>query len=157
MKRVYEIIQKKHEDQISNFNVPCTGTIIETNSTCNVLLDEGGNMFKKVLFVITALIFLFSAVGVTFAMDKGNKRKGKYTYRKVYKACMQRGEVDSAKPSISPDAKTQAQWTRTFEKKKFADFGCQPEWDALSEKDISDIYTYLHDHAADSPTPAKCK
>ncbi len=114
-------------------------------------------MLKKGLFVITALIFLFSAVGVTFAMDKGNKRKGKYTYRKVYKACMQRGEVDSSKPPISPDAKTQAQWTRTFEKKKFADFGCQPEWDALSKKDLSDIYTYLHDHAADSPTPAKCK
>jgi hypothetical protein len=62
-----------------------------------------------------------------------------------------------AKPPISPDAKTQAQWTRTFEKKDFADFGCQPEWEALSEKDITDIYTYLHDHAADSPTPAKCK
>lgn len=114
-------------------------------------------MFKKVLFIVTALIFLFSAVGVTFALEKGNKRKGKYTYRKVYKACMERGEVDSPKPPISPDAKTQAQWTRAFEKKDFEDFGCQPEWDALSETDLADIYTYLHDHAADSPTPAKCK
>lgn len=114
-------------------------------------------MFKKVLFIVTALIFLFSAVGVTFALEKGNKRKGKYTYRKVYKACMERGEVDSPKPPISPDAKTQAQWTRTFEKKDFEDFACQPEWDALSETDLADIYTYLHDHAADSPTPAKCK
>ena len=114
-------------------------------------------MIRKGVFAITALIFLFSTVGVTIAMEKGNKRKGKYTYRKVYKSCMERGEVDSAKPPISPDAKTQAQWTRAFDKKDFADFGCQEEWEALSEKDLSDIYTYLHDHAADSPTPAKCK
>lgn len=114
-------------------------------------------MFKKGIFLATALIFLFSAVGAAFALDQGNKRKGKYTYRKVYKACMERGEVDSEKPPISPDAKTQAQWTRTFEKKEFADFGCQPEWEALPSEDLTDIYTYLHDHAADSPTPAKCK
>jgi hypothetical protein len=114
-------------------------------------------MFKKGFLAITAVIFLFSTVGITFAMEKGNKRKGKYTYRKVYKSCMERGEVDSAKPPISPDAKTQAQWTSTFDKKDFADFGCKEEWDGLAEKDLSDIYTYLHDHAADSPTPAKCK
>ena len=114
-------------------------------------------MFKKTIITITALIFLFSTIGITLAMEKGNDRKGKYTYRKVYKACMERGEVDSPKPPISPDAKTQAQWTRAFEKKDFEDFGCKPEWDALSETDVSDIYAYLHDHAADSPTPAKCK
>jgi len=114
-------------------------------------------MFKKAIFLITATIFLFSSVGIVFALEKGNKRKGKYTYRKVYKACMERGEVDSPKPPISPDAKTQAQWTRLFEKKDFEDFGCKPEWEALSEEDLTDIYTYLHDHAADSPTPAKCK
>jgi len=114
-------------------------------------------MFRKAIFLITATIFLFSSVGVVFALEKGNKRKGKYTYRKVYKACMKRGEVDSPKPPISPDTKTQAQWTRLFEKKDFEDFGCKPEWEALSQKDLADIYTYLHDHAADSPTPAKCK
>ena len=114
-------------------------------------------MFRKTLFAATALIFLFSAVGITLAMERGNKRKGKYTYRKVYKACMERGEVDSAKPPISPDAKTQAQWTQSFDSKDFDQFGCQPEWAALSDKDLTDIYTYLHDHGSDSPTPAKCK
>lgn len=114
-------------------------------------------MFRKGMVVVSTLIFLISATGIAFAMDKGNNRKGKYTYRKVYKACMERGEVSSVKPPISPDAKTQAQWTRTFDKKDFGDFGCQPEWEALSEADLADIYAYLHDHAADSPTPAKCK
>lgn len=114
-------------------------------------------MVKRGIFVATALIFLFSTVGVTLAIEKGNKRKGKYTYRKVYKACMERGEVDSEKPPISPDTKTQAEWTRTFENNDLEQFGCQEEWAALSETDISDIYTYLYEHAADSPTPAKCK
>jgi hypothetical protein len=114
-------------------------------------------MCKKGIFLLTALIFLLSTVGAAMAIERGNKRKGKYTYRKVYKACMERGEVDSPKPPVSPDTKTQAEWTQTFEKNAFDEFGCEQEWQALSEKDISDIYTYLHDHASDSPTPAKCK
>ncbi|MBI9084015.1 MAG: cytochrome c family protein [Desulfobacterales bacterium] len=114
-------------------------------------------MLRKGIFTITALIFLFSAVGAAFSMDLGNKRKGKYTYRKVFKACMERGEVASPKPTVNPDAKTQDQWTRVFDKKDFEDFGCSQEWNALSEKDLMDIYAYLHGSAADSPTPAKCK
>ena len=114
-------------------------------------------MFKKAIFALTALFFLFASSGIALALEKGNDRKGKYTYRKLYKACMERGEVDSPKPPISPDAKTQAQWTRTFEKKDFGDFGCKQEWDKLSAEDMMDIYAYLHGHAADSPTPAKCK
>ena len=61
---------------------------------------------KKWLMLALALTISISFVGAAFAMDKGNKRKGKYIYRKVYKACHQRGEVDSAKPPINPDAKT---------------------------------------------------
>ncbi len=114
-------------------------------------------MLKRTIISLTALIFLFASAGTTLALEKGNDRKGKYTYRKVYKACMARGEVDSAKPPISPDTKTQAQWTRAFTKKDFEDFGCKEEWSKLSEEDLMDIYAYLHDHAADSPTPAKCK
>ena len=112
---------------------------------------------KKIILTVTALIFMFTSAGLVLAGDKGNKRKGKYTYRKVYKACQARGEVDAPKPIVNPDAKTQAQWTRTFEKKDFALFKCKQEWDALSEKDLLDIYTYLYSFAADSPTPAKCK
>ena len=112
---------------------------------------------KKLIVMVTVLMFVVSSVGLVFAGPDGNKRKGKYTYRKVYKACMARGEVDSPKPIVNPDAKTQAQWTRTFEKKDFAIFKCKPEWDALGEKELLDIYTYLWSFAADSPTPAKCK
>jgi len=70
---------------------------------------------------------------------------------------MARGEVDAPKPVVNPDAQTQARWTEIFEEKDFAQFKCKPEWDALSEKALLDIYTYLYSYAADSPTPAKCK
>lgn len=114
-------------------------------------------MLKKSIMGLTAAVFLFTTVGIAAAMEMGSDRKGKYTYQKIYKACMARGEVQSDKPPISPDAKTQAQWTRIFDKKDFAEFGCKAEWDGLSEEDVMDIYAYLHNHAADSPSPAKCK
>ena len=114
-------------------------------------------MIRKIILTVMALFFMFSAVGVSFALDKGNKRKGKYTYRKVYKACFERGAVDSQTPSISPADKTQAEWDAVFTSKDFAQFGCEEEWSNLDETQVTDIYTYLYEHAFDSPTPAKCK
>ena len=112
---------------------------------------------KKALLILLTVMVSITFVGAAYAMDKGNKRKGKYTYRKLYKACHERGEVDAAKPPVNPDAKTQAEWESTFDNKNFGEFPCQQEWSTLSEKDLTDIFTYLHAHAADSPTPAKCK
>lgn len=112
---------------------------------------------KKTLTTVIAIVLAVSFAGSALAIERGNKRKGKYTYRKVYKACFKRGEVDSQKPPLSPDTKTQAQWTRVFEKQDFEQFGCKQEWSQLGDEELRDIYTYLHDHAADSPTPAKCK
>ena len=114
-------------------------------------------MLKRTIAALMAAAFLLVCTGMAAAGETGNKRKGKYTYRKVYKACFERGGIDSAKPPVNPDAKTQAQWTRLFDKKEFEEFGCADEWSQLNEEQLLDIYTYLHDHAADSPTPAKCK
>jgi len=114
-------------------------------------------MIKKIALTMLALIFVFSAVGAGLALEKGNKRKGKYTYRKVYKACFERGAVESKVPPISPADKSQAEWTTVFESNTFEPFGCVEEWQQLSETEITDIYTYLYEHASDSPTPAKCK
>lgn len=114
-------------------------------------------MLKRLVLALMALVFVFTTIGIGFAGENGNARKGKYTYKNVYKSCNKRGEIDSPKPLLGPDSKTQAQWKRTFEKKDFDQFKCSEEWSKLSEKDLNDIYTYLHDHAADSPSPAKCK
>ena len=114
-------------------------------------------MIKKILLVLTALVFVFSSVGISLALEKGNKRKGKYSYRKVYKACFKRGEVDTKTPPISPADKTMAEWTTIFETKDLKEFGCGEEWGQLSDGAMTDIYTYMHDHGSDSPTPATCK
>ena len=114
-------------------------------------------MIKKTLLVLTTLVFVFSSVGLSLALEKGNKRKGKYSYRKVYKACFERGEVDSKTPPISPADKTMAEWTRIFETKDLKEFGCEEECIQLSDTAMTEIYTYMHDHGSDSPTPAKCK
>ena len=114
-------------------------------------------MFKKLIITAMTITFVFGSIGMTFAGDKGNKRKGKYTYRKVYKACNERGAIDYNKPHLNPDSKSQDEWTTVFKKKDFSQFKCKEEWENLSDKDLLDIYTYLHAHASDSPTPAKCK
>ena len=114
-------------------------------------------MLKKVIIAIMAITFVFGSTGMAFAGNKGNKRKGKYTYRKVYKACNASGKIDYSKPHLNPDAKSQAEWTQVFKEKDFNQFKCKEEWENLSEKDLLDIYSYLHAHASDSPTPAKCK
>ena len=114
-------------------------------------------MFKKVFLTLMAVVFVFGTVSAAFALERGNKRKGKYTYRKVYNACFERGAIESKLPPLSPADKTQAEWNTVFESKDFGQFQCQEEWGQLSDKDVADIYTYMHDHAFDSPSPAKCK
>jgi len=113
-------------------------------------------MFKKALFVLLTLILSVGFADFSLAAETGNKRKGKYTYRKVYESCLKRGAVETAKPKLNPDAHSQAEWTKIFKDKKFAEFGCSEEWSKLSDEQQSDIYSYLHDHASDSATPAKC-
>lgn len=115
-------------------------------------------MNKKLISLIVAILFVFSGTSLLFAQGpEGNKRKGKYTYKNVYKECAARGEVTSTIPIVSPSDKTMAQWERVFEKKEFEIFKCSEEFNKLSEADLLDIYAYLYNYAADSPTPAKCK
>jgi hypothetical protein len=114
-------------------------------------------MGKKVIISLLTVVFIICSLGAALAGEEGNARKGKYAYRNVYMACHLRGAVDSPKPALSPDSKTQAQWKRIFDEKKFEEFGCKEEWSKLSEQDLLDIHAYLFEHAADSPSPAKCK
>jgi hypothetical protein len=113
---------------------------------------------EKLIGLVMVVMFVLSGTTSLFAQGPdGNKRKGKYTYRNVYKACAKRGAVESKTPFISPSDKTMGQWKRVFEKKKFDIFKCSEEFNNLSETDVLYIYTYLYNFAADSPTPAKCK
>lgn len=116
-------------------------------------------MLKKTLIITTLFLFTLGAAGAAFASEgpDGNKRKGKYTYRKLVKACYERGAVESETPQVSPADKTMAEWQTIFEGKDFTVFGCEQEWAAAEDDDIQDIYAYFYSFAKDSPTPATCK
>lgn len=114
-------------------------------------------MLRKVILIVLSVVFVATTVGAALAMEQGNKRKGKYTYRKVYKSCFERGEVDSQTPPLSPNTKTMAEWEQLYDSKDYAEFGCQEEWSQLSDTEVLDIFSYLHAHGSDSPTPAACK
>lgn len=102
---------------------------------------------KLILVVATALITIF-AVSMAFAMGGGNARKGKFLYRKNCRSCHGTSAVD-----LSPADKTQAEWTAMFG--DMSKIKCSPDW-TVTEGELNDIFTYLHDYAKDSPSPAKC-
>ncbi len=105
-------------------------------------------MYRRLtLITASALITLF-AVSMAFAMGGGNARKGKFLYRKNCRTC--HGATAS---DLSPASKTQAEWVATFADK--STIKCSGDW-TISEKDLNDIFSYLHDYAKDSPSPAKC-
>lgn len=112
-------------------------------------------MKKTIAIILIALFGTVSISSVALA-KKGNKRKGKFTYRNVYKECHKIDPSVSITPPINPDTKTMAQWDRVFENKNFDQFGCKDVWGKLSEGDLVNIHTYLRSGAADSPTPARC-
>ncbi len=111
-------------------------------------------MFKQITVGILSLSLLLGTVGLAIAADKGNERKGKYLFRKNCRTChIEGGEAKE----LSPITFTQAQWEEAFKPEKVAGYPCQDKWAELSEKDRNDIYAYMYNHAADSPSPAKCK
>ncbi|MDY6823431.1 MAG: cytochrome c [Thermodesulfobacteriota bacterium] len=105
--------------------------------------------------MLIALIFC-GGLGIAIAADAfsadGNDRKGKYLYRKSCRTCHDGG---AAAQALSPNSKTQAQWQRAFE--RYERVECVDEWKKLSQNDLNDIYTYLYNHAYDSPQPATCE
>jgi mono/diheme cytochrome c family protein len=109
-------------------------------------------MFKKIGTVFIIMIFLLAASGIVMADDNGNARKGKYLFRKNCRTCHVEG--GDAK-ELSPISKTQADWQKAFD--NYKQLQCVATWDQLSDKDRGDMFAYLHGHAFDSPSPAKCK
>lgn len=106
-------------------------------------------MSRKITLIVATMLITVFAVSMAFAMGGGNARKGKFLYRKNCRSC----HDGSTAGDLSPADRTQAEWTATF-----ADTGkiqCSGDW-TISEKDLNDIFTYLHDYAKDSPSPAKC-
>jgi hypothetical protein len=106
-------------------------------------------MSRKLMFIAATLLVVVCTVSMAFAMGGGNARKGKFLYRKNCRTCHHGGDA----PDLSPADRTQAEWSATFA--DTATIKCSSDW-TVSEKDLNDIFTYLHDYAKDSPSPAKC-
>ncbi len=112
---------------------------------------------RKLLLILTALVFVFGSTGMVLA-KKPNLRKGKHLYRKYCRVCHKPDATgDRVGKPLSPDSKTQAQWERIFKPEKYQELECADQWQKLSEDQLRDIFSYLHAHAFDSPSPAKCK
>ena len=110
-------------------------------------------MLKKIGLLLLCVTLVMGFSSMVFSANKGNARKGKYTFRKSCRSC----HDGSKAVAISPDSKTQSQWTRQFKATKIKKLACKDEWSKISVKKKLDIYTYLHKYAFDSPSPAKCK
>lgn len=110
-------------------------------------------MKKNYWYLIATVTMITLVPQMTLAVDKGNPRKGKYLYRKNCLSCHQYG----TKHQLGPDSKTMEEWTKLFSKENRTKIHCLNEWKLLSDKDISDIFTHLHNHASDSPAPAACR
>lgn len=111
-------------------------------------------MIKKLFFFTVLGILVFGLAAAGFSAGKGNFRKGKYTYKKTCRSCH---DGSGSQVNLSPDSKTQKQWSRLFEGGKYSKLACKDEWEKISEADRLDIFSYLYKFAYDSPTPAKCK
>lgn len=111
-------------------------------------------MDKKVLLTVLTIIMALSFVSVNLAAPEGNKRKGKYLFRKNCRSCHHEG---GTAVDLSPISKTQAEWEKVFSNEAYKKLTCQVDWDKQSDQDMLDIYTYMYKHAFDSPSPLKCK
>ena len=108
-------------------------------------------MKNRLISLAVLVIFIMITAGFALAADKGNARKGKYLFRKNCRSC----HVEGGKAKdLSPIDHKQAEWEAIFAK---AEFPCKADWPEMSETDLNDIYTYMYEHASDSPSPAKCK
>ena len=111
-------------------------------------------MGKKTIIGALVIFISILVISLSFAAQKGNNRKGKYLFRKNCRSChVENGSAQE----LSPISKTQAEWQAAFAKEAIKKLTCSVEWEKRTEKDLLDIYTYMHDHAFDSPSPAKCK
>ena len=107
-------------------------------------------MRSRITYLVAACIMVLAVASMAFAFGDGNARKGKYLYRKHCRSC--HGATAS---DLSPASKTQAEWKSTCE--DVSAIPCHGDWPAdVTDSDVNDIYTYLHDYAKDSPSPAKC-
>jgi cytochrome c5 len=100
----------------------------------------------------TATFIAIAAFTAAVALAGGSETKGKFFFRKNCKTCHTKGAKGG---EVTPLTKTQEQWQRYFktgthnkETEKLSTF--------LTPEQMTDVQTFLVNHAADSPQPETC-
>lgn len=117
-------------------------------------------MKLKYLLSLAGLVSLI-IVGVAIAApdyasydvdyEFGNDSKGQFIWRQNCRLVCHDGEHGDG-PMLSPMDKLMADWETIAQ--HVGEIKCLDKWpDTLSEDDLSDIFSYLYNGAADSPTP----
>ena len=107
---------------------------------------------KSVVVMLVVCIVVLAAFAAT--TTKGNEGKGKFYYKQDCKTCHVKGASGG---ELTPLSKTQAQWKSFFAKGKHPGDN-QPlvKVQGMDEEKLNDVYTFLYNHAADSPQPETC-
>ncbi len=103
---------------------------------------------RKWTLALAALTLFTAAV----ALAGGSETKGKFFFKKNCKSCHIKGAKGG---EVTPLTKTQEQWQRYFKAgthnnntEKLSTF--------LTPEQLTDVQTFLVNHAADSPQPETC-
>jgi cytochrome c5 len=99
-----------------------------------------------------ATLILLLAVASAFAGGKGNEAKGKYHFIQNCKNCHVKG---AAGGEVSPLSKSMDQWRKYFAAGKHA-HGKETLVKFMPAEQLTDVQTFLVNHAADSLQPETC-
>jgi mono/diheme cytochrome c family protein len=119
---------------------------------------KGLRKFRKygevipVAFLVLAAMLALVPLGSLSAGEKGNEAKGKFYFKQTCKPCHVKGEKGG---EITPLTKTQAQWQTYFAKGKHLK-GTEPLTKYMQAEQLNDAFTFLYNHAVDSPQPETC-
>ncbi len=102
--------------------------------------------------LITILVVVCLSVGLAFAADGPNAKKGKYLWKTNCKTC----HVEGAEGGVlSPSTKTVKFWTDFFDQPN-ANPIINEKCKKFPEANMKDIRQYMLEHAKDSDQPETC-
>ena len=102
--------------------------------------------------LMTVLVVVFLSVGLAFAADGPNAKKGKYLWKTNCKTCHVGGAEGGV---LSPSTKTAKFWTDFFDKPN-ANPVINEKCKKFPEANMKDIRQYMLEHAKDSDQPETC-
>lgn len=105
---------------------------------------------NRTKWVLTFVALAVLTAAAAFA--GGSENKGKFNFKKTCKPCHTKGATAG---EVTPLTKTQDQWQRYFKTGKH-NKGSEQLSKFMTPEQLTDVQTFLVNHAADSPQPETC-